>query len=50
MKDPDKFFSGAKIDLIIHKNKVGKDYTEKIFTGLSYNKLGYVLQYIKTNL
>jgi ATP-dependent DNA helicase RecG len=47
---PEKYFSGAKIDLIIHKNKVGKDYTEKIFTGSIIQQIRDVLQYFKTNI
>lgn len=47
---PENYFSGAKIDLIIHKNKVGKDYTEKIFTGSIIQQIRDVLQYFKTNI
>ena len=47
---PEKFFSGAKIDLIIHKNKVGKDYTEKLFTGSIIQQIRDILQYFKTNI
>lgn len=49
-ENPDKFFSGAKIDLIIHKNKVGKDYTEKLFTGSIIQQIRDVLQFFKTNI
>lgn len=49
-ENPDKFFTGAKIELIIHKNKVGKDYTEKIFTGSIIQQIRDVLQYFKTNI
>jgi ATP-dependent DNA helicase RecG len=47
---PEKFFSEAKIDLVIHKNKVGKDYTEKLFTGSIIQQIREVLQYFKTNI
>jgi ATP-dependent DNA helicase RecG len=47
---PEKFFSGAKIELIIHKNAVGKDYTEKIFSGSIIQQIRDVLQYFKTNI
>lgn len=47
---PEKYFSGARVDLIIHKNKVGKDYTEKIFTGSIIQQIRDVLQYFKTNI
>lgn len=49
-ENPDKFFSGAKIDLIIHKNKVGKDYTEKLFTGSIIQQIRDVLQYFKSTV
>lgn len=47
---PEKFFSGAKIELVIHKNTIGKDYTEKIFTGTIIQQIRDVLQYFKTNV
>lgn len=49
-ENPDKFFSEAKIDLIIHKNKVGKDYTEKLFTGSIIQQIRDVLQYFKSTI
>lgn len=49
-ENPDKFFSGAKIDLIIHINKVGKDYTEKLFTGSIIQQIRDVLQYFKSTI
>ena len=47
---PEKVFLGAKIDLIIHKNKVGKDYTEKLFTGSIIQQIRDVLQYFKSTI
>jgi len=47
---PEKYFSGARIELIIHKNEVGKDYTEKIFTGSIIQQIRDVLQYFKSNI
>ncbi|WP_262482637.1 ATP-binding protein [Anditalea andensis] len=47
---PEKFFSGAKIDLIIHKNKVGKDYTEKLFAGSIIQQIRDILQYFKSTI
>jgi ATP-dependent DNA helicase RecG len=49
-ENPDKFFPGAKVELIIHKNKVGKDYTEKIFTGSIIQQIRDVLQYFKSTI
>lgn len=47
---PEQFFSGARIELVIHKNKVGKDYTEKIFTGSIIQQIRDVLQYFKSTI
>ncbi len=47
---PEQFFSGARIELIIHKDKVGKDYSEKIFTGTIVQQIRDVLQYFKSNV
>lgn len=47
---PEKFFSGARIDLVIHKNEVGKDYTEKLFTGSIIQQIRDVLQYFKSTI
>ncbi len=47
---PEHFFSGARIELVIHKNKVGKDYTEKIFTGSIIQQIRDVLQYFKSTI
>jgi ATP-dependent DNA helicase RecG len=47
---PEKYFPGAKIELIIHKNEVGKDYTEKIFTGSIIQQIRDVLQYFKSTI
>ena len=47
---PERFISGAKIDLVIHKEKVGKDYDEKIFTGTIINQIRDALSFIKANI
>ena len=47
---PEKFFSGARIDLVIHKNEIGKDYTEKLFTGSILQQIRDVLQYFKSTI
>lgn len=47
---PEQFFSGARIELIIHKDIVGKDYSEKIFTGTIVQQIRDVLQYFKSNV
>src|SRR5680860_1146005 len=47
---PDTFFTGAKIEIVVHKGKVGKDYTEKIFTGSIVKQLRDALSFISTNI
>ena len=47
---PDNFFAGAKIELVIHKGKVGKDYIEKIFTGSIVEQVRDVLNFINSNI
>jgi ATP-dependent DNA helicase RecG len=47
---PEQFFPGAKIELVIHKGRVGKDYVEKIFTGPIVKQIRDVLNFIKTNI
>lgn len=47
---PDKFFPGAKIEIVIHKGKVGKEYNEKTFTGPIQNQIKDALSFIKTNI
>lgn len=47
---PEKYFSGATVDLIIHKNEVGKNYTEKIYSGSIIQQIRDVLQFFKSNI
>lgn len=47
---PEKYFSGATIELVIHKNEDGKNYTEKIFSGSIIQQIRDVLQYFKSNI
>ena len=49
-ENPHQFFEGAKIELVIHKGKVGKDYTEKIFTGAIQQQIRDVLHFFETNI
>lgn len=49
-ESPDKFFAGAKIEIVVHKGKVGKDYSENIFTGSIVKQLRDALSFIKTNI
>jgi ATP-dependent DNA helicase RecG len=47
---PHKYFEGAKIELIAHRNKIGKDYIEKIFEGPIIQQIRDVLQFFKANI
>ncbi len=47
---PDKFFRGARIEAVIHHGKVGRSFSEKIFTGPIDKQLQDTLDFIKTNI
>ena len=47
---PEYFIPGAKIELVIHKEKVGKDYEEKIITGTIINQIRDALSFIKASI
>jgi len=47
---PEQFFPGAKIELVIHKGKVGKDYIEKIISGPVVKQVRDALNFINTNI
>lgn len=47
---PDKYFPGAKTDLVIHQDKSGTVFTEKTLTGPIQQQLKNVLSFIQTNV
>ena len=47
---PEEFIPSAQIDLIIHKDIIGKEYFEKIFRGDIHKQLKDVLSFIKTHI
>ncbi|MBX3252898.1 MAG: putative DNA binding domain-containing protein [Chitinophagaceae bacterium] len=47
---PDKYFPGAKTDLVIHQDKSGTVFTEKILTGPIQQQLRNALSFIQTNV
>lgn len=47
---PDRFFKGAKIEVIEFHNEVGDSFSEKIFTGPLHIQLRNTLQYLKNNV
>jgi ATP-dependent DNA helicase RecG len=49
-ENPEAFFNGARIDLVIHKGTVGKNYIEKVFKGPVHYQIRDVLDYFKSNI
>lgn len=49
-ENPDYFFEGARIDIVIHKGSVGKKYIEKVFKGPLQNQIRDVLDFFKSNI
>ena len=49
-EQPDRFFRGARIEVIEYQDKVGDRFTEKIFTGPIHVQLRSALQYLKNNV
>lgn len=49
-ENPEAFFEGAKIDLVIHKGSVGKNYTEKVFKGPIHYQIREVLDFFRSNI
>jgi ATP-dependent DNA helicase RecG len=49
-ENPDQFFPGARIDVVVHKDEIGKDYSEKIFRGTIIQQIRDVLQFFKANI
>ena len=47
--EPEKFFPGAKIEIIEYFDDIGDKFTEKIFSGPIHIQLRDALQYIKNN-
>jgi ATP-dependent DNA helicase RecG len=47
---PDKYFPGAKTDLVVHQDKSGTVFTEKILTGPIQQQLRNALSFIQTNV
>lgn len=49
-EQPDRFFRGARIEVIEYQDEVGDRFTEKIFTGPLHVQLRSALQYLKNNV
>ncbi|MCW9708835.1 RNA-binding domain-containing protein [Fodinibius salsisoli] len=48
--EPDQFFPGAKIEVIIYQDEVGDRFSEKVFTGPIHKQLTRALEYLETNV
>lgn len=49
-KDPQKFFSSARIEIVTFTDENGSEYTEKLFSGSLHNQLKDALDYLKNNV
>lgn len=47
---PDSFFEGARIDVVIHKGSVGKNYIEKVFNGPIQYQVRDVLDFFRSSI
>ncbi len=45
--NPERYFKGAKIEIVEYEDDIGKEFNEKIFTGPLYRQLIDALAYIK---
>jgi ATP-dependent DNA helicase RecG len=48
--NPEKFFPGSRIDVVIYHDEVGDQMTEKIFSGPIQQQLKNSLNYLKNNI
>lgn len=48
--EPQQFFPGAKIEVVIYQDDVGDRFSEKIFTGPVHKQLTRALEYLQTNV
>ena len=49
-KDPEKFFPGSRIEIVIHKDKTGRNFEEIYFQGPIHNQLRNALSFIKNQV
>ncbi len=47
---PEQFFPGAQIDVVVYRDDVGDEFSEKSFTGPIHHQLRDALHYIETNV
>lgn len=49
-RNPEKFLERSWIELVVHKDKTGKNFSEKYFKGPIHHQLRAVLDYFKNNI
>jgi ATP-dependent DNA helicase RecG len=49
-REPEKYLDRSWIELVIHHDKTGKNFTEKYFKGPLHHQLRAILEYFKTNV
>lgn len=49
-ENPDTYFEGARIDVVIHKGSVGKNYIEKVFYGPLHYQIRDILDFFRSNI
>lgn len=49
-KDPEKFFPGSRIEIVIHKDRTGRNFEEIYFQGPIHNQLRNALAFIKNQV
>ncbi|WP_026713744.1 Fic family protein [Flavobacterium daejeonense] len=49
-RNPEKFLDRSWIELVVHKDKTGKNFTEKYFKGPIHHQLRAILDYFKNNV
>ena len=49
-RNPEKFLDRSWIELVVHKDKTGKNFSEKYFKGPIHHQLRAVLDYFKNNV
>lgn len=49
-RNPEKFLDRSWIELVVHKDKTGKNFSEKYFKGPIHHQLRSILDYFKNNV
>lgn len=49
-ENPHQFFPGAKIEVVIYRDEIGDQFSEKIFSGPIHRQITQALEYLQTNV